>query len=81
VEDAMSDKTFEQELIETIRRLSERERQDVLRYARSKGGGLAGIPGTVLVDRIKSLDWPKADIEEMEQAIEDCERIDLDEWE
>jgi hypothetical protein len=78
----MTDNAFEQELMDAIRRLSESQRQDVLSYAQQLGDQKPiGIPGPVLLERIKALEWPKEDIEEMKKAIEDCERIDWDEWE
>jgi hypothetical protein len=77
----MFDNAFEQELMDIIHRLSASQQKDVLNYARSMHGKPVGIPGAILVERVKALNWPKEDIEEMKQAIEDCERIDWNEWE
>lgn len=78
----MVDNAFERELIDVLRRLSASQRQDVLSYAQQlRRQKPVGVPGRVLVERIKALNWPKEDIAETKQAIEDCERIDRDEWE
>lgn len=78
----MVDSAFERELMDVVRKLSESQQRDVLSYARRlRGEKPVGIPGRILIERIEALDWPKEDLEEMKQAIEDCERIDWDEWE
>jgi hypothetical protein len=77
----MVNNTFEQELIDAVRRLTEREQQDVLRYAWSKAGRPMGTPGKVFLDRLEDIHIPAEDLEEMKRVIEeDCAHIDWGEW-
>ncbi len=77
----MVSNTFEQELMNIIRDLSSAQQQDVLNYARAVGGQPKGTPGSVLIERARTINWPKEDLEAMKAAMADCERIDWDEWE
>jgi hypothetical protein len=62
--------------------MSNDQQQRLLDYARQiQDTSPSGIPGEVLVERARSIDWPPEDLVEMMAAIEeDCERVDLDGW-
>jgi hypothetical protein len=68
---------IEQQLLEVVRKLNEGEQQQVLAYAQAlsferkvSGRSLLRFAGAIPLD----------DLERMENAIEDCEKIDPDEW-
>ena len=78
----MTQSTVEQQLMDYLRRMSHDQQQRLLDYARQiQDIPPSGIPGEVLVERARSIDWPPEDLAEMVAAIEeDCERVDPDGW-
>ncbi len=68
---------IEQQLLEVMRKLNDDEQQQVLAYAQSLSVD-RGVSGKSLLRFAGAI--PPDDIERMETAIEDCEKIDLDEW-
>lgn len=79
----MTHSTIEQQVMDYLRRMSSDQQQKLLDYARKiQTDPPAGIPGEVLAERARTIDWPPEDLAEMMAAIEeDCERIDPDGWE
>jgi hypothetical protein len=76
----MADISYREAILEQLDRLDADKQRQVLEFAR----GLArpkGEPGWQLVQHAREIQFPHEDLEEMRLAIEEeCERIDLDEW-
>lgn len=75
----MVSSTLERELHEQLERLPEPKQRAVVEYARvladEKPKGISGKEFLALTGTIES-----DDIALMKKAIEECERVDLDEW-
>ena len=76
----MADISFEDEIIERVRKLDSEKQRKVLDYVRDLEQP-KGEPGWKLAEHARSLGFSHEDLEEMKRAIEeDCETIDEDEW-
>jgi hypothetical protein len=75
----MADSPLEQELISRIQRMSVDQQRKLLSFAQQIQHELpAGIPGEVLIERARRINFPKDDLAEIAKAIEeDCGRIDF----
>jgi hypothetical protein len=72
--------SYESEILEELQRLNADQKRQVLDYMRSLNRP-KGEPGWQLVQHAREIQFPHEDLEEMRIAIEEeCERIDLDEW-
>lgn len=76
----MADITLEQAILEQLRKLNADQQNRVLEFARNLSQP-RGEPGKLFLERIRDIHIDPADLEIMRQvAEEDCEQIDLDEW-
>lgn len=78
----MTDRVYEQELLEQVNKLDDERQQRLLNYARLLNNvpDVRGESGKSLITSAGM--FGKQDLEEMQRAIEeDCERIDWGGWE
>ncbi len=76
----MSNRVLEQELIEQVRRLDEEQQRRVLEFAQ-RLKRRKGTPGRLFLELTRDIKFHPDDLDVIERAIEeDCERIDLDDW-
>ncbi len=73
------------QLLYEFDKLSPKKQQRVVNFARSLNNILPpGIPGEVLIELAKTLNFSSEDLAQMEAAINDpvwgCEKIDWEEW-
>lgn len=72
----MTDVSYEDEILEQIRRLDLEGQRRVLEFARSLGRP-KGEPGWRIVQHAREINFPKDDLAEIQQAIEDfCEQVE-----
>jgi hypothetical protein len=77
--------SLKEQLLNEFEKLSPQQQERVVEFTRSLRGTLPpGIPGEVLIQLAKELNFDPQDLAEMQAAIEDpetgCEKIDWDEW-
>ena len=70
---------IKQQIIEEVDKLSPDQQRHLLEYARTLHRP-RGEPGKQLVQHAREISFPPDDLVEIKKAIEDCERIDLSEW-
>jgi hypothetical protein len=76
-EQKMDEATVEQEIVEVIHKMSPEMQRKALEYLRNLSGLPEGTPGYLAVQYAREIGFPKEDLDEMEQAIEEwCERVD-----
>ena len=74
----MATPLVDEQLLQTLTRLTPEQQLRVLDYARSLGDGRRG---TAVKDPLRFVGlFPPDDLAEMAEAIKDCERVDIDEW-
>lgn len=74
--------SLREQLLEAFDKLAEEQQKQVVGYIRSLNSELPPpIPGEVMLERARQINFDPADLAEMQQAIEEgCERIDWDGW-
>lgn len=73
----MSDTAFREEILEALDRLTPLQQQEILRLARSLSRP-RGKPARSLLKFAGRI--PAEDVARMEQALEDFEKVDLNDW-
>ena len=69
--------TYEQEIVQALRGLNEQALRDVLGFVRTLKNRPPAEPGWKAVQHAREIAFPKADLDEMERAIEEaCEEIE-----
>lgn len=69
----------EQAILDEVRKLKPDQQQQVLDFIRRLELP-RGEPGWRLIQDAREIDFPADDLAEIAEAIEDCEKIDWDEW-
>ncbi len=79
----MATPSLRDELLREFEKLSPEQQERVLDFTRRLQNPLPpGIPGEVLLERAREINFDPEDLAEMAAAIEEhCERIDWDGWE
>lgn len=74
--------TVKEQIVHQLDQLTLDQLQEVLDFARQLPSRLPpGIPGEVLLDRAREINFDPDDLAEMAKAIEEgCERVDWSEW-
>lgn len=75
----MTEISMEQEIITEVHKLSHEQQRQVLQYVQllTASHRPKGEPGWKMVQAAREINFPKEDLEEMAQAIEEwCERVD-----
>jgi hypothetical protein len=78
-DNTMVDKTYEQELLDHVRKLGVDKQRRVLEFVK----GLErppGIPGWLAIQFADEIDFPPEDLAQIKTALEDFEEIDPSEW-
>jgi hypothetical protein len=70
------------QIMELLAALSLEEQKQLLHFGKALQNKMPpGIPGEVLIKHAREINFPKEDLDEMIQAIEeDCGKIDWDGW-
>ena len=78
----MAARSVKEEIISVLEHLTPEQQRQVLEFTQRMTTRLsAGTPGEVLMAAAREVNFDPADLEEMQQAIEEgCERIDWDGW-
>jgi hypothetical protein len=76
------DVSLREQIVQALDELSEEQQRRVLNYALSVRANTLppGTPGEVLIAAAHELNFSPDDIADINEAIKDFERIDLDEW-
>ena len=76
----MAEVSYKDEIIQEVDKLDAERQRQVLDFVRSLSGRPRGTPGWLAAQYAREFGFTAQDLAEMEAAIEDCERIDWDEW-
>lgn len=75
----MTEKTYEQEILDHVRKLNKAQQQRVLAFVKALERP-EGEPGWLAVQHAEEINFPAEDLAEIKAALQDLEEIDLNEW-